>query len=257
MGSVKEGTSDANALAAPLQNLLSAVNFGDFQVRCDVTTARLFSKDFEEKHGFKPGWDVRVTVDRLVDEYLTRESKEPTSLGWIAHLTDLDGAYIPDANITTDSTLEDRAYSLTGIVSPDADVTRTEQAEKRRCIDMLVDQKTSFQRNIKKTEDWRVPYRLFFMSRNLEHALYGIINSLGSDDKEDHAARFALNNSNQTVFKTKLDNMAQQYGNSASWEESWQYARDRSTCHSLVAGSNLKWIEDFVASCKPTVLKVG
>lgn len=78
---ITEGTSDANALAAPLQKLLNEVRLGDFQVRCDVTTARLFPDDFEGKHHFNPGWNVGQTVDGLVDEYLAQQGREATSLG--------------------------------------------------------------------------------------------------------------------------------------------------------------------------------
>ena len=245
---ITEGTSDANALAAPLQNLLNTVRIGDFQVRCDVTTARLFPNDFNEKHGFVPGWNVSRTVDGLVDEYLTRENREATSLGWITHLTDLDGAFIPDSMVVQDDSLNRRAYSDTGIASPDRSSTLAEMAEKRRCIDMLVDEKTDYRRRIKKHEAWRVPYRLFYMSRNLEHALHGLVGNLSQEEKDGFASDFAEANIDPTVFRRSLDQAARRHGGAVSWDDSWTYARDRSSCHSLESGSNLAWITDFIAS---------
>ncbi|NEG89473.1 hypothetical protein [Bifidobacterium aerophilum] len=246
---VTEGTSDANALAAPLQNLLNGVRIGDFQVRCDVTTARLFPDGFKREHGFTPDWNVGRTVDGLIDEYLIREGKSATSLGWIAHLTDLDGAFIPDSAVGQDVSLTHRAYRATGIISANREATLTQLAEKRRCIDLLVDEKTDFRRKTKKNEAWSVPYRLFYMSRNLEHALHGIVDDLSQDEKDDFASDFASANLDPAMFRRSLEQAAQRHGDMPDWKASWEYARDRSTCHSLESGSNLKWISDFVASC--------
>lgn len=244
---ITEGTSDANALVAPLQKLLDGVQIGDFQVRCDVTTARLFAKDFRQKHRFSPKWNIGQTVDGLIDEYLTQQVKEVTSLGWVAHLTDLDGAYIPDTGILQGpATMSGRLYSTTSIMSPDRDATLRELAEKRRCIDLLVDGKADYRRPIKRSEEWAVPYRLFYMSRNLEHALYGIVHDLDMEEKEDHASNFAMNNLAPGAFRPVLDAMAQMHGGMPDWSSSWAYARDRATFHSLEQGSNLKWVEEFV-----------
>lgn len=244
---ITEGTSDANALVAPLQNLLEGVRVGDFQVRCDVTVARLFPAGFRRDHGFTPGWDVGRTVDGLVDEYRTRESKSVESLGWIVQLTDLDGAYIPDEAVGQEAGLTGRRYSTTGIVSPDRDATLAELAEKRRCIDFLVDTKTDYRRASRK-QTWRVPYRLFYMSRNLEHALHGIDGDLDRDEKDDFASNFASDNLDPSAFRTSLERASRRHGDSPDWESSWRYARDQNALHSLESGSNLAWIEDFVAT---------
>lgn len=244
---ITEGTSDANALVAPLQNLLDNVRVGDFQVRCDVTVARLFPAGFRQDHGFTPNWNIGQTVDKLVDEYRTRESKSVESLGWIVHLTDLDGAYIPDDTVEQDASLERREYSTTGIVSPDRKATLAELAEKRRCIDILVDAKTDYCRPSKK-QIWHVPYRLFYMSRNLEHALHGVDGDLDRDEKDDFASEFAADNLDPATFRINLEQAEKRHGNMTDWKSSWLYARDRTTCHSLESGSNLIWIEDFVSS---------
>lgn len=128
---ITEGTSDANALAAPLQKLLNEVRLGDFQVRCDVTTARLFPDDFEGKYHFNPGWNVGQTVDGLVDEYLAQQGREATSLGWIAHLTDLDGAFIDDSLVVQDPSSDHREYSTNGIISPSRAATLADCNEPR------------------------------------------------------------------------------------------------------------------------------
>lgn len=254
---ITEGTSDANALAAPLQRLLNKVRLGDFQVRCDVTTARLFPDDFEEKHHFKPGWNVGQTVDGLVDEYLAQQGREATSLGWIAHLTDLDGAFIDDSLVAQDSSLDHRAYSTNGIISPSRSATLAELEEKRRCINILVDDKKDFRRSIKRREAWEVPYRLFYMSRNLEQALHEVAENLSDDEKAGFAADFAEDNADPAVFQANLERAAQRHGGMPSWKDSWEYARDMSSRHSLESGSNLKWITDFVSNYGAKVVKTA
>lgn len=245
---ITEGTSDANALVDPLQNLLGKVRVGDFQVRCDVTVARLFAADFRRKHDFSPEWNIGRTVDALVDEYLARESKSRESLGWIAHLTDLDGAYIPDEAVTQQDGLPRRRYTDTGIASPSRAATLEEMAEKRRCIDLLVDRKTDYRRASAGRGIRAVPYRLFYMSRNLEHALHGVSRDLGQDEKDDFASDFAEANMDAAVFRATLDEAARRHGGMPDWESSWEYARDRTAFHSLEPGSNLKWIEEFARS---------
>ncbi|MBT1162886.1 hypothetical protein [Bifidobacterium sp. SO1] len=253
-----EGTSDANALAAPLQKLLNEVRLGDFQIRCDVTTARLFPNNFKGKHHFIPGWNVGLTVDGLVDEYLAQQGREATSLGWVAHLTDLDGAFIDDSLVTQDTSLDRRIYSPTGIISPNRLATLTELEEKRRCIDILV-KKTNFQRSIKKNkkteEAWKAPYRLFYMSRNLEQALHEITENLSDEEKDDLAAGFAEDNADPAVFQANLEQAAKRHGDMPSWEASWKYAKDMSSRHSLESGSNLKWITDFVSNYGAKVVR--
>lgn len=254
---ITEGTSDANALAAPLQKLLNEVRLGDFQVRCDVTTARLFPDDFEGKHHFNPGWNVGQTVDGLVDEYLAQQGREATSLGWIAHLTDLDGAFIDDSLVVQDPSSDHREYSTNGIISPSRAATLAELEEKRRCINILVDDKKDFRRSIKRREAWAVPYRLFYMSRNLEQALHEVAESLSDDEKAGFAANFAEDNADPAVFQANLERAAQRHGGMPSWKDSWEYARDMSSRHSLESGSNLKWITDFVSNYGAKAVKTA
>lgn len=254
---ITEGTSDANALVAPLQNLLDGLRVGDFQIRCDVTTARLYPQDFKGKHGFAPYPNIGRTVDGLVDEYVSQNLGSVTGLGWIAQLTDQDGAYIPDEAVHEAGGTAGRAYSDHGVTSPNRAATLAEMAEKRRCIDFLVDRKTQYRRSIKRTADWVVPYRLFYMSRNLEHGLYGMGDVRDPDEKDLLAAGFAMRNMEPDIFRETLEQAAARHGRMPDWESSWGYARESDTFHSLQSGGNLKWIEEFAAGNEARESKVA
>lgn len=251
---IVEGTSDANALQAPLEGLFTGATIGTHEVRCDVMTAKLFPASFEKNHGFSPTPNIQRTMGELVDEYISAHG-QVTDLGWIAHLTDLDGAYAPDSAVLTGNQKHGVIYGPTTITVPNRNHQLEILAEKRRCIDELIEHPADYERRIKTHELWHVPYRLFYMSRNLEHALHGIADACEQDEKEDYAAQFAEDNLDPHTFRASLQSAANAHGGASSWKASWDYVRNRSTFHSLSSGSNLIWMEDFIRNNQAHTVK--
>ncbi|MBT1179632.1 hypothetical protein [Bifidobacterium vespertilionis] len=250
---VVEGPTDADRLADPLANALSRTV--DVRiVKGDMTTARLFPDAFRDATGIRPSRNPVNTVSELVSDYLERHSLSWTDLGYVAQVTDLDGCFAPDdavgAGANRNGAVE---YRPDGILAPDVDRLLKVRAEKRSCT-LVLASASELRRSTKKTEAWVVPYRLFFMSRNLEHALDGNGGNLDDGAKESLAADFAEEYADDPqAFRALLRTLNGLAGDPAGYAESWDWAADRNAMHSLERGSNLYWVFDWVDRNAPRI----
>ena len=91
-----------------------------------------------------------------------------------------------------------------------------------------------------------IPYRLFYVSRNLEHAFRGRTDNLDAQHKQSGAIKLADRfTRDPNLFSTTLQSLRRIHGNPATWEESWRYAMQ--DFHSLERGSNLAFVEPYLA----------
>lgn len=147
----------------------------------------------------------------------------------VAQLTDLDGSYVPDSHVVKGPGLR---YQTDRIETdrPAAIIRRNN--EKRRCMDMLCTWTT-----IKLAGGRQVPYRLFYNSRNLEHAMHGDAGNLTSEHKHDlslHLTEHAF--SDPAWFRTLVTSEPVLHG-LHDYAMSWQWARKGT--NSLARGSNI------------------
>jgi len=88
-------------------------------------------------------------------------------------------------------------------------------------------------------------YRLFYVSRNLEHAFANKPETLTPDAKMGTAARLATKfAADPQLFRQTLEALASMHGNPATWRKSWEYARYG--VHSLERGSNLAFAAPWI-----------
>ncbi len=143
----------------------------------------------------------------------------------IIHIVDTDGAYIDDSDIKEDSQALHPIYTEENIRSRSPDAISKRNRQKRGCIDKL--QSTM--------ELWKIPYRVYYMSCNLDHVLYGSGN-LNRKDKLIKAFSFAKR------YSDNLDEFLEFINSpvikvSDDYTESWNYIRKGR--HSLSRCSNL------------------
>lgn len=147
----------------------------------------------------------------------------------VAQLTDLDGAYIPDSHVTEGDGL---TYLADGIETDDPESIIERNWHKRSNMDALCRQTS-----IKLTGGRQVPYRLFYNSRNLEHAMHGEPGDLTPGRKRDLSLRLteqALDN--PAWFKDLVISEPVLHG-LHDYAASWQWARQGT--NSLARGSNI------------------
>ncbi len=143
----------------------------------------------------------------------------------IIHIADMDGAYIPNENIIEDITEKETSYHITEIRTNNKSGIENRNRRKRENLDRLASTQAI----------WKIPYRIYYMSCNLDHALYGKLNC---SDKEKRA------NSLQFAKKYRNDIPAflrfilnSEFSVISPYSESWEYIKK--DLHSLERHTNL------------------
>ena len=163
-------------------------------------------------------------IGEVVKAYAQANHYEQGHFREIIHLIDMDGAYIPDENILEDSNAKKPVYSLTNIRTANPNGIEQRNVRKRENIDRIC--------NCSKI--WTVPYSAYYMSSNLDHVLYGKLNST-DDEKEEDAFEFAKQYKNNVrgfiEYITDSD-----FSVSNDHNESWNYIKE--DLHSLERHTN-------------------
>lgn len=223
-----EGTSELTALVGPFSQYFtdrSRVEGASFY--CDVTTVSSFPKNAT----FAVKRDVRETIRQFVLDQIERKRQYRwEDIDQFFHIVDLDGAFIsPDKVIQNDS-IDRVTYGPDSIECSNRDSIIERNNVKSTALVKLIN--TPFLTYKKRS----VPYRVFFMSRNLEHALFGIERDLTDEEKERLSQAFALKcEQDASVLSSMLNSPLVRV--EGDYVESWEYVQDKE--NSLKRGTNL------------------
>ena len=146
----------------------------------------------------------------------------------IIQLVDTDGAFVSDSQIVEDSRLEKPFYDTSNKQIRTHNRNSLLKRNRRKSFNMSL---LSAQSDIN-----GIPYRVFYMSCNLDHVLF---NKPNNSEKivqaKTFAGRFADDEQNLARFLASF--LPKKAGN---YEKSWKYIRDRKQPNrSLERGSNL------------------
>lgn len=157
---IVEGPSDEDALGVVLQRLYGTSTVYVHVMHRDITTEK----------GVNPS-NIIAKIGNEIREYARHMHFRNIHFKEIIHIIDTDGAYISNENILEDMEAIDPVYSPMNIRT--CNKQGIEDRNRRKCenIDTLCTCK----------KIWSLPYRIFYMSCNLDHVLY---NKLNSSDKE-------------------------------------------------------------------------
>ena len=143
----------------------------------------------------------------------------------IIHITDTDGAFIPDDAVVEDAAAVKPLYSATEIRTQRKSGIENRNQRKRECLNRLS----------AVSRIWGVPYQIYYMSCNLDHALYGKLNST-DDEKESDSFAFAKKYRDDIPGFMKLISESD-FSVAGNYPQSWQYIREG--LHSLERNTNL------------------
>lgn len=197
---IVEGQSDETALGVALNQLFDKdtvyvhIMHGDITTRKGVNSQNVIAKLGKD-----------VTAYARSRHYTAKDFKQ------IIHIVDTDGAYISDDRINEDLNCEIITYEDDGIYTKDVKGIISRNKQKRENLYRLRTQ----------GRIWNIPYRVYYMSCNLDHVLHNKRNST-DEEKENDAYAFAKR------YKGDLDGFVEFICNSdfsinGDFKSSWEH----------------------------------
>lgn len=212
---IVEGPSDDAALGVLLNRLYDKSKVHIEIMHGDITTDMSIAPN-----------DIVRAIGDVVKGYASSMHFSQNNFQEVIHLIDMDGAYIPDTAIRDNPEADKPIYSLTEIQTAKTEALILRNQHKRSKLDRI-----STLKNV-----WvSIPYHAYYMSCNLDHVLYGKLNST-DDEKENDAYAFAKKYKDDIGgFLTFISDS--DFSKMDGYKESWDFIkRDR---HSLERFTNL------------------
>ena len=227
-----EGPTDESALVGPFEALWKSTPsvFGvkSEAFHCDVTTVHLYDHDDVD---FTVKDRVLENVHSLIQSRIDRKhAYDWKDLAQIIHVVDLDGAFVPSSCIRQASSAG-ACYGNDFIEATNvSDMVRRNRV-KSASLRKLVG--TAVVRGGRR----EIPYSVYFVSRNLEHALYGISRDLTDAEKERLSIAFGAKYAHDPEGFAKLLSSADVRVPGKGYADTWKYVQQGT--NSLKRGSNL------------------
>ena len=209
---IVEGPSDEEAIGVLLSRIYDVSSVYVHVVHGDITTELDAVPD-----------NIVKKISDIVRRYAGKTFRQ-RDFSHIVHITDTDGVFIPDEMVISDQTKRRPFYLTTEIRTRNKPGIEERNRRKRANLDRLSETQSV----------WGIPYRIYYMSCNLDHALYGKLNST-DDDKEndsfDFAERYKDDIPSFMEFISKSD-----FSVMNGYAQSWEYIREE--LHSLERHTN-------------------
>lgn len=208
---IVEGPSDDTALGMLLDEYFDPQTVKVHVVHGDITTTVGVN-------------DIITRVNTEINNYCARDHIPRDSIQQVIHLCDTDGTYISDEYVLVDANANDPVYCENAIYTANKRGIEARNRKKSANMDRLA--------GVKKIG--ATPYRIFYMSCNLDHVLYNALNCT-DDEKEDNAFDFLER------YAGKLDEFIEYISESSfavmtGYRESWKYIKE--DLHSLERHTN-------------------
>lgn len=211
---IVEGKSDKNALEHIFKVIYKHKNVTFEFTRGDLTSDDTLTLD-----------DIKHTIYEKVKAYMKENKLNKNNIWQIVQIFDTDGTYIPENAIAEGDTRK-FYYSTTEISCNNTEKVIHRNEWKCKIMDDLLE-----------ASDIRgIPYRCYFMSSNLDHALYNLQN-LTDEEKEIYSNKFyELFEGREKLF---IDFLKSDVVNGCpdSFPSSWKYIKEE--LHSLERHTNL------------------
>lgn len=166
---IVEGPSDDEALGVLMERIFDRSQVFVYITHGDITTEKGVTKN-----------NILKKIGDVVKNHAANNHLSKTHFQEIIHIVDMDGAYIPAEAVIPDTQCEKPYYTLTEIRTAHAAELRERNRSKSEVLDKLSSVNTV----------WGLPYQVYYMSCNLDHVLYGKLNS-SDEEKEADAHAFA------------------------------------------------------------------
>lgn len=206
---IVEGLSDSKSLSVYLSRYFDSKNIEFIELHSNILSNTYMNTDTN---------NILTHINSIVDSYLENNRHIKISyIDEIIQIIDTDGMFIPENKILLDSNIEKIAYSLDNIYTND--VESIIKLNKNKCNNL----KNILSKNIITIKRIKIPYKVFFMSRNLEHVLHNRIDNVSNEDKENLSYIFANKFINNNDFVSFMKNS--EFSLIAGYKESWDFIK--------------------------------
>ena len=215
---ITEGKSEENALYALMRSYF----------RPNPVIFHIYHGDILIKR-YRKG-STLSEIENIVQFECQRYGLSRSDILRVIHIADTDGLFIPDSAIKLDARAKHANYKEDAIYTCNPESIKTRNKRRRGNVKALISTR-HLQGNI--------PYSIFYLSRNIEHALYGIEGHVSDSRKTDLAYDFADQfDSDWKQFMNYIENEGITIGD--SYKESWQLIQNNT--ESLHRHSNIIYI---------------
>ena len=216
---IVEGPSDNTALSVYLSRYFDEKNIEFIELHSNI-----LSKNYKTSN------NIITDLNSIIDNYLENNKYiKLTYIDEIIQIVDTDGMFLDDSKIIEDKTAVPNRYTLDNIYTDNVEKIRSLNKVKIANMDNLLSKKDIMIRKHK------VPYSVYYMSRNLEHVLHDIMINLSDEQKEKLAYQFANKYSDIQDFVNFIKNSS--FSISCEYKESWSFIKQDT--NSLKRFSNL------------------
>lgn len=211
---IVEGATDKKAL----ENIFKKI-YRNKDIHFEFTHGDITSDENIDKG------NVETEIYKFVDKYRKDKKLKFGDIWQIVQIFDTDGMYIDDSHIIQGDSTE-ILYSTENIYCKNTQKVKDRNKHKREIMDYLLTCD-----NIK-----GIPYRCYYLSSNLDHALYNQLN-LSDELKSQYAQAFYEQFMGKEALFIKFLDMEVVNGVPGSFPASWRYIREE--LHSLQRHTNL------------------
>lgn len=216
---IVEGPSDNTSLSVYLSRYFDKKNIEFIELHSNI-----LSQEYK-----KPN-NIIINLNNVIEEYLENNRYiKLTYIDEIIQIVDTDGMFIEDSKVIEDNTAILNQYTLDNVFTDNAKKIRGLNKIKTINIDNLLSKKDI---TIRK---YKIPYSVYYMSRNLEHVLHNKIDNLSDDEKKLLAFQFANKYKNILDFVNFIKNSS--FSINCGYKEGWSFIRE--DANSLKRFSNL------------------
>ena len=200
---IVEGPSDDDAIGYFLDKLFDKNTVYVQVMHCDITTQNGVNSK-----------NIHLKCCDVIKNYAANNSFRKTDFQEFIHIVYTDGAYISPERITEDPSATEVIYTPNNIICKKKSDIEKRNEQKSSVLDKLIGCK-----NIWAT----IPYRVFYMSCNLDHVLYDKQNST-DEEKEANAHAFAKKYKNKLAdFRSFITESS--FSVCTDYQESWDFIK--------------------------------
>lgn len=166
---IVEGPTDEDALGVLFERFFDKETVRVKVVHGDITTKKQVNSS-----------NILNRITEIVKQSLKEYKLRKTDLQRVVHLVDTDGVFVPESAVVYDEQSAKPFYTLTEIKTAHRDGILLRNNQKKANLEKLHTTK----------HIWKdIPYSVFYLSSNLDHALYNKHN-LSDEEKEQYALQF-------------------------------------------------------------------